>query len=304
MIYLSDIIELIKVSIWKPSASDIDKSRFGLNAFFNQPSLGPIDYQAEDIESMGLKYVRLLFHWNNDTQSSEDSPINFSFYDDIVDALPKHFRAVVVIGGCPSWASLKRDPNKAFINYAKAVAERYKDRDVIWGYQIGNETNQNTGENYAYGFDEPSIYVDTLKTAYIELKKIKPSLVITNAATTSIIQGWRHTIEYNEDLIAAGVLDWVDQFSFHYYGDSFLNFYRPGGAYRLLKKVSKPMLITEIGTNKTHKHLSCILEKLPYLCKKLPSITIAFWYQYDGGGTTEDFGLLPHKTSLYKYLKS
>ena len=303
---ISDIVELIKVSIFKPEATRLNLSKFGVNVFFNQPNLGTLKEQAKDIDSMGINKVRVLFHWGENTQPKEDSPINFSFYDDIIKSLPKNFHALVVITGCPSWNKISKEPTKKYLNFIKTLAVRYKDDPRVWGFQVHNEPNSSMFEDNApYEFHDPKKYFEFLKAAYATIKSVKSDYMVTNAATTSIIQGFPNTIKYNNILLDLGVLDYVDAYSFHYYGNDYLNFYRPGGAYRTLKRIKHKFLIcTEIGCDEPEKHRAYALQKIAYLSKKLPNIMCFMWYQYDGGGTTTTYGLRPGNSTLYEYLKS
>lgn len=301
---IKDLVELIKVSIKRPPQKSLNLSKFGLNCFFNQPTLGKIEDQAKDIDNMDIKLVRVLFNWNDGVQPSINSPLNLGFYDDIVNKVPVHFRLLVVLNGAPNWLAANKDPQEQFLNYIKKIVERFKGNPKIWGYQIGNETNQDTYENNLYGFADPTQYVSLLHDANALIKLIDKHKMVTNAATTSIIQDFDNTIRYNRILLASHIEEHIDAFSFHYYGDSYLNFYRPSGAYRLLKNVKKPLLLTEFGSDEPSKHLEYAREKFPYLLKKFPNIVAGFWYQYDGGGTTTTYGLRPANTDLYQYLKS
>ena len=302
---IKDFIEFIKVTIKPPRFKELDLENFGLNAFFNQPSLGSVSEQASDIKQMGVGIVRILFNWNDAVQNGENSPIDFSFYDDIENNLRlKNCGALVVLNGMPSWVKGKENPTDYFLTYIRKVVERYVNSSVILGYQIGNETNDGSEENKIYGFDKPENYAYIFKKACAIVRGINHNVIVTNSATTSVVQNFPNTIKYNRGMIDAGILDFVDVFSFHYYGDSYWNFYRPGGAYRFLKTINKEMWITEIGCNDVNRHKSYAFEKIGYLREKFHNISIVLWYQYDGGGYTMDYGLLPANSELYKYLKT
>jgi hypothetical protein len=219
-------------------------------------------------------------------------------------------KALVVITGAPNWALNGFNPRGAFIdNAVKKTLDRYTHTDSVAGFQIWNEPNMVTDENKKMGFiDRPESYVEVAAEAYRAKKRYCPNKLIVSAASTSIIQNYRDTIKYNEKLIAAGLQDQIDVFAFHYYGDSYFNWARPYGALEFLKKIEKPIWITELGTAKFGNHESYARTRIPYLKSKLSKLENVFWYQYTSAVGDEDYGLIKYGPSsgelsgLYNYL--
>src|SRR5690606_13419152 len=82
----------------------IDTSRIGVNAFVNDRRFGSIGSQFLEVrDTLGLRYVRVLFAWTDGVQPSPQGSKNFSFYDAIVDALPPGVDALVVLASLHSW---------------------------------------------------------------------------------------------------------------------------------------------------------------------------------------------------------
>ena len=111
-------------------------------------------------------------------------------YDQMVNLTDEYgLRMTVRLSNPPNWAQTNKhesiadnyappDDVQDFVNYAVAVATRYKGR--ISHYQIWNEPNlyPEWGENFV----EPARYVDMLCRIHDALKAIDPNIVIISAA--------------------------------------------------------------------------------------------------------------------------
>jgi hypothetical protein len=81
----------------------INLSKLGLNAFVNDTQFGSIKSQLAEVKSrLGVKYIRILFAWNDDVQATRSSAINYSFYDDIAKSIPTGVSALVILTGMPT----------------------------------------------------------------------------------------------------------------------------------------------------------------------------------------------------------
>jgi hypothetical protein len=308
MRFLKELISLVMILIFKPKKKDIDKSYLGINCFFNVPELGTMEEQAQDIEEMGIEHVRILVLFDDDTQPSKMDELNLNFETDILNSLQENQKALLVISGAPSWIHMEDNKTRYFVRFCKLVMREFAEHPKVLGYQIGNEPNSRTfSDNVFYGFLSPEIYIKTLAEVYKVGKDINSEKLILMAASTSIVQNYRETIEYNERLFELGIEKFTDYYCIHYYGDrSFVNLLRPGGALRFLRRISKKILVTEVGERSFNNHIDYAKIVIPYLIKKAPNIERFYWYQYDGFGDTETFGLRNANgalSRLYAYLK-
>lgn len=312
--FLYQLIQLILILIFKPKKEDFEiGDKFGLNAFFNTKLFnGSLSEQSNDIRNeLGVKHVRVLFHWDNSIQNDKRSKCFFGFYDDILKNLEDDMQALVVLTGVPDWVENEEDKHACFIKYCSEVMERYKDEEKIIGYQIGNEPNSSSfPENVILDLvRNPRNYVRLLHDAYFACKEINYNKKIVSAATTSIVQNYPDTLDYNKEMHKSELWPCCDYIGVHYYGDrDFINFYRPNGIYSFLKGIDFPIWITEIGEEKFNNHLKYARTVIPHLFKKLPNLERIYWYQYDGNGVTERFGIRNSLTDaisgLYNYLRN
>ncbi|MFQ3671992.1 MAG: hypothetical protein SNJ83_00195 [Aggregatilineales bacterium] len=114
-------------------------------------------------------------------------------YDRIVDLVEEYgMRLMVRLSNPPAWAHANNpnigtfappDDFDDFVNYAVAVAQRYKGR--IHHYQVWNEPNiyPEWGEQFA----DPAAYTDLLCRTYRALKAVDPEIVVISAAIAPTI---------------------------------------------------------------------------------------------------------------------
>lgn len=298
---------------------ELVKARLGTNAFVNDPRFGSIRSQFREVKNtLGLRHVRVLFHWGEDLQSAPGRPINFSFNDEIIKGIPSGVDALVVLTGVPSWMSDPRnwvggDPRRTFVEqWVRPVAERYGKKRRISAFQIWNEPNMEANPNNVILdlADNPELYVKMLADAAAEIRKVSPRKLIVSAATTAVNQNYPDTINYNEDLLAAGLEDHVDVVAMHYYGTHLENVYRPGGILDLLEGVSKPIWITESGEQGVNDQLDYAQRIWPFIFSLSPSITRLYQYQFTEGSPSDSTWGLRNLTpgqnvsDLYSYLRT
>jgi hypothetical protein len=260
----------------------------GVNAFVNDSRFGTIGAQFNDVKStLRLKKVRVLFSWNDQIQPTRSAQPYFTFYDQIINALPSGTEALVIVTGVPSWMNnsanwIDGDPRKTFVElWVKKVAQRYGKRARVGGFQIWNEPNNPSfSENLTLDvLTKPDNYVDLLARAHGVVKAVAPTKKVVNAATTAIAQNFPNTLNYNKSLVSAGILSFTDVFAIHYYGKN------PervlfGGIADFLQSISKPIWITETGMKGVNKQREYAERIFAFLKSQVPGIERIYLYQY------------------------
>src|SRR5262249_41479869 len=143
-------------------------------------------------------------------------------YDRLIDLAEEYdFKLLVRLSNPPYWAQTDQTDSLAaslappadvqdFVNYAAAVATRYKGR--IFHYQIWNEPNiyPEWGETFA----DPNAYTDMLCRTHDALKAIDPNIVIVAAALgpTVSLDGYSgyQDLAYLESMYQNGAADCFD----------------------------------------------------------------------------------------------
>ena len=209
-----------------------------------------------------------------------------------------------MLAGETSWCQKETNPRQLFKEYCDTVIRRYRNHPRVIGWQLGNEVNTDMfHDNITFGFRDPVSYLAFVQSIAANAKTIAPDKLVVAAATTSIIQNFPNTLDFNKQM--AALQDHVDAVAVHYYGANAWGLLKPGGVLDFLIGVKKPLWFTEIGTDKTNKHKSYFLKHLAFLDDKL-HIEKFFWYQYDAGGSTTGYGLRTPQgvqSSLYHYIK-
>lgn len=276
-------------AIEEPSRKAIDRSITGVNAFVNDSRFGSISDQFKEVKNtLNLRYVRVLFAWNDEVQPSPGSEINFGFYDAIVDGLPVGVDALVILTGLPSWMRSSSnwtdgDPRATFVSrWVRAVVSRYGGNRRIVGWQIWNEQNDPAnGDNATLGIlDNPENYVDMLGRAHSVCKDLAPSKVVVSGATTAINQNFPDTLDYNRGMRDAGAEEFLDVWAIHYYGKQYENVIRGGGIQDFFNGVSSSIWVTESGAQGVNSQLEYVERTWPFLKEKLPQIQRFYLYQF------------------------
>ncbi len=186
-----------------------DSPPYGINVFLQKEVEEPkLRAMLEMIKEGGFTWLRQEFTWEdleidgrgqftdsrNDYNGDgiPDTIDAWEKYDRIVDLVDEYgFKMMVRLSNPPDWANSPEskgtfappDDVRDFVNYAVAVAERYKGR--ITHYQIWNEPNiyPEWGEQFA----NPVAYTDMLCQTYTALKAIDPEIVVISAAIAPTI---------------------------------------------------------------------------------------------------------------------
>lgn len=283
-----------------PSES-VDTARLGVNAFVNDPRFGTIRQQFLEVKkTLRLRYVRVLFVWDDRVQPTPASTPNFSFYDAIVRGLPRNVEAFAVVTGLPSWMSdsanwIDNNPRKTFVElFLRKLAARYKKRRRLKGFQVWNEPNMASNpDNTTLGVaDSPQNYVELMRFARGAMRAVVPRRRLISGATTAIAQNYPETLEYNEALRAHGMADLIDIWAIHYYGTHYENLLRPHNVIDFLNGLTVPVWITEIGERGVNDQREYLEQTLPLLMRLAPRIQRAYIYQFTEDSPADDtYGL-------------
>ena len=176
---------------------------YGINTFLQQEVERPkIEAMLGMIREAGFTWLRQEFPWEDlevdgrgqftDSRAVDGAVDAWAKYDQIVDLVEAHdLRLMVRLSNPPDWT--RADPNAGsfappddlqdFVNYAVAVAERYRGR--IRHYQIWNEPNiyPEWGENFV----DPPRYVELLCRTYEALKAVDGDIVVISGALAPTI---------------------------------------------------------------------------------------------------------------------
>lgn len=284
------IKDLVDNVVKTPDRKPIDTTRMGVNAFFNNSVFGSISAQASEVKNtLGLNTVRVLFNWGDSIQPTPSSDQDFSFYDDIVDAVEAAgLTAMPVITGLPSWMANPANwqdgnPRTTFVEmWVKSVVERYSSRSGIVGYQIWNEPNMTSNdENITLDVAlNPVNYLEMLCRAYSRVKDASPGKLVLNAATTAIAQNYPDTLNYNKTFHSNGAENCIDIYAIHVYGKQFENYVVNGGIEDFFKGVNKTVWVTESGAQGINEQLPYVEQVWPFIREKIPQIDLIFYYQF------------------------
>lgn len=309
--------DVIDVGLNEPDREAIDTQRLGVNAFVNDARFGTISGQFNEIKNtLKLKYVRVLFAWNDDVQPSPNAQPNFSFYDDIAAAIPEGVEALVVLTGIPSWMSNPAhwtggNPRTTFAEqWVRKVVNRYRSNSRIVGWEIWNEPNTQGGDNDIMEISaSPENYVEMLAAAFSISRDLAPSKLVLNAATTAINQNYPDSLNYNRGMRDASALSFTDRWNVHYYGKQYENVVRGGGVADFLNGLPKEIWVTESGAQGVNSQLEYGQRVWPFLIDKIPGIARIYQYQFaEATPPEQSFGLknlsgdLP-VSDLYVYLR-
>ena len=296
----SDSSDLVELAFDPPSRKPIDRSLVGVNNFFVNPEFGTIPQQFSEIRNtLGVKFVRVLFAWSDDVQSSPDTAPNYSFYDDIINAIPGDVDVVVVLSHTPNWMSnsanwIDGNPRKTWVErWLRPTVARYAGRRGIIGYEIWNEPDLTTvASDTALDLENADSYFELLQLGSQAMSQTDPSKLKVIAATTSVQSGFPETLNFNIRLRDLGAESLVDRWNIHYYGKQFENVIRSSGVEDFLKTISVPVWLTESGIQGPNNQLAYVETVWPFLKEKIPTLERIYYYQF--GETTPvdvNFGL-------------
>lgn len=282
----SDASDLLDVTLNPPDRKPIDPDRTGVNNFFVDSQFGDISTQAHTIrDTLKLHFVRVLFAWTSDVQSSPDADPNYSFYDSILDNIPSGVDVLVVLSHTPNWMTdsnnwIGGDPRETWVQrWLKPTVQRYAGNGKIIGYEIFNEPDLITvASDTVLGVSDPNNYFQMLNSGSSVIRSIDPTKLVLNAATRSIQQDFPNPLNFNRDLKNLGAEALVDVWNVHYYGKQFDNFTQ--GVDSFLGDLGVPIWVTESGEQGPTQQLAYVETVWPFLDDQLGAGKIQRFYYY------------------------
>ena len=142
-----DSSELLDLALGPTGRKPIDVSRTGVNNFFVDPQFGNVQQQFSEIKNtLGLKFVRVLFAWTDSVQPSPNRDPGFGLFDQIIDSIPPGVDVLIVLSHTPSWMTnpanwVDGNPRKTWVEkWVRPTVNRYKGRGGIVGWEVWERT--------------------------------------------------------------------------------------------------------------------------------------------------------------------
>lgn len=294
---------------------EIDPSRTGVNAFVNDSRFGSISSQFTEIrDTLKLRFVRILFNFDDNVSPTPSSGLDYGFYDAIASSIPSGLEAIVVLTGIPSWMRNSSNwedgnPRKTFVEkWVRPTAARYASNGRIIGFEIWNEPNMVANQdNITLDIaSNPENYVELLALGFSTVRDVAGSKLVISASTTAINQNFPSTLNYNIAMRDAGAQNFIDKWGVHYYGKQFENVVRSGGVEEFLDSLSKGVWITESGAQGLNNQLAYVEETWPFLFDKFDRLERIYYYQFaEATPSASTYGLknLESVSDLYVHLR-
>ncbi|MCB0345445.1 MAG: cellulase family glycosylhydrolase [Bdellovibrionales bacterium] len=291
--------ELLDILVDPPERKEIDVSQMGVNNFFLASEFGSFSDQFLEIrDTLGLKFVRILFAWSNDVQPSPDADPFYGFYDAILDAVPPGVDVLPVLVHTPDWMAdsanwIDGNPRTTWVErWLRPTVARYAGRSSIVGWEVWNEPDLTVvPSDFVLGLEEPGNYVELLSAANTTIRSLDPTKLIVIAATESINQDFPNNLNYNKDLQMLGADALVDIWNIHYYGEQYERVVVGGGIADFLGGLSKAVWVTESGEPSAVGQLPYVETAWPFLREKIPNITRIYYYRYANSAGDLPYGL-------------
>ena len=293
------------------NGGSIPRERLGVQNEFLSNAKGDAPAQGADIRNtLNLRHVRTSFFFNESYLPSEGSSPNFGRMDAILASIPADVDLLPVLAYAPGWLANRPDWKDVFVNrYVIPVLDRYGADGRIAGWEIWNEPDAFCNGNVAPPgvLDcSPEDYVDLVRRVAPEIRLRSPAPVV-GTATTSINQSFPRHFEFNERMVDVGLLNFIDVYTFHWYGSQLekLTF---GGIADFLNDTGKPVWCTESGDQGSTNQLDHAEDVFPSLADEIDRLDRIYLYTYfDGAGPNETFGLIASdgtESDLYQYLRA
>ena len=297
----SDGDELLELALDPPSRKSIDRSRTGVNNFFVNSEFGSIQSQYSEIRNtLGLRYVRVLFAWTNAVQPSPNAAPDYNFFDNILANIPSGVDVLITVVHTPDWMNdpanwIDGDPRKTWVDlWLRPTVARYAATPGVLAWQIWNEPdNTVVPSDIVLDLEDPANYFELLSMGSSVVRALDPSRLVLNAATRSIQQGGGGNLNYNKILQELGAESLVDIWAIHYYGEQFEQVVRGGGVADFVNSLSRPVWVTESGEVGPDRQRAYVETVWPFLDEKMPGrIERFYYYQFGETGAPENnFGL-------------
>ena len=312
-----DAQDLLDVALDPPKRKPIDTSIVGVNNFFVLDEFGSIEDQFLEIrDKLGIKFVRILFAWTDGVQSGPNAPLNYSFYDRIVESIPPGMDVVIVLAHTPTWITnpanwIENNPRITFaLEWVRPTVRRYANNPRIIGWELWNEPDLTVvASDAALEVTIPEKYAELIAYSTNEVRRGDPGKLVVMGATRSIQQQFPTTLRFNKTLKDLGLEDMVDVWNVHYYGSNYESVVTTNGIRDFLNSLKIPIWITESGEQGPNKQLAYVETAWPFLKEKIPGIARFYYYEFASNAPIDqNYGLrtgdpaLP-VSDLYVYLR-
>ena len=288
----------------------IPREKLGVQNEFAATPKGDTTAQANDIGAiLAIRHVRTSFFFDEGFLSSENATPNFARFDEIVAAMPADTDLLPILAYAPSWLADRADWKDVFVaRYVIPVLDRYGRNPRIAGWEIWNEP-----DGFCNGRVAPVGVLDCSARDYVDLvRRVAPVVrarsdaPIVGAATTSINQSFPSHLDYNKDLVDAGLLAAIDVYNFHWYGEQ-LEKLSLGGIADFLNGTGKRLWCTESGERGSTRQLAHAAQVFPAFDRALTRLERIYVFTYFDGETADTtFGLVAAdgtESDLYGYLR-
>jgi hypothetical protein len=292
------------------TSGSIPREKLGVQNEFVANPKGDPPAQGNDIRStLRLRHIRTSFFFDEGFLPSEGAAADFSRFDTVLGSIPEDADLLPILAYAPQWLANRSDWKDVFVSrYVIPVLDRYGNDGRIAGWEIWNEPDGFCNGRVAPPgvLDcSPGDYVDLVSRVAPEIRKRSPAPVV-GAATTSINQSFPRHLDYNKDMVGAGLLGLVDVYNFHWYGEQLekLSF---GGIADFLNSTGKRVWATENGERGSTNQLGHARDVFPELDDEIDRLDRIYIFTYfDGEDPGTTYGLVANngiESDLYQFLR-
>lgn len=289
----------------------IPRDKLGVQDEFVASPKGDPAAQGNDIRTtLKLRHVRTSFFFDETFLPSDGAPPDFARFDTILAAIPPDTDLLPILTFAPGWLANRADWKTVFVDqFVIPVLDRYGKDGRIAGWEIWNEP-----DGFCNGRGAPAGVLDCSAADYVDLvSKVAPEIrkrsgaLVVGAASTSINQSFPDNFNFNQSMVSAGLLNSVDVYNFHWYGEQLekLTF---GGIGDFLNATGKRVWCTESGAQGVTNQLSHAQDVFPSLDSHISRLDRIYIFTYfDGGASASTFGLVAGdgtESDLYQFLHS